>query len=274
MSSSQAPEQSARRPFVTVPYGAAADDTLVASVPGRCPLALSDQRSCAVTRHHARVRKTGPCFPITVARCATHGQAFTLYPPGHRPYGRKSVAPATLQGELVLTPSAEVPAAVPGAVVPGKGSPPARRPAWSQTIFDAAIDAASGAAWSRGGSSESWPAGGSWGTQGRALVLDAQLLGIHPATSERSRERIASALDVPHLTLRDAARDFASARGYRSRGAAVVSVLDRLAPRRSLVDDLSYCGAVAGLWGRPSRWDPGGRVLRCTGVPASGNSAR
>lgn len=257
-----------------VPYGAVADGTLVASVPGRCPLALGDQRSCVVTRHHARARKTGPCFPITVARCATHAQAFTLYPPGHRPYGRKSVAPATVQGELVLAPSVEGPAADPAAVSPGKGAPPARRPAWPQTIFDAAVDAASGAAWSRGSSSGVRAAGGSWGTQGRALVLDAQLLGIHPATSERSRERIASALDVPHLTLRDAARAFASAGGYRSRGAAVVSVLDRLAPRRSLVDDLAYCGAVAGLWGRPSRWDPGGRVLRGAGVPASGNSAR
>jgi hypothetical protein len=250
---------------VTAPYRVAEDGTLVAAVPERCPFAREDPQACIVTRHHARARKTGPAFPLVVARCARHGRAFTLYPHGHRPYGRKAVAPATLQGDLVLTAPADMP--------PPQAPPSPLRPAWGRTIFDAALDAVTGTAWPREVPSEVLPADDYWNTQRRALVTAARLLGIHPETSDRAREQIAFALDVPHLALRDAARDFTSAGGYRSRGAAIVSVLDRLAPRRSLVDDLSYCGAVAGLWGRPSRWDPGGRTLRCAGVPAFGNGA-
>ena len=265
---------SARRPFVTAPYAIVEDGTPVVAVPERCPFAEGDGQPCAVTRHHVRARKTGPCFPIAVARCGTHGRAFTLYPLGHRPYGRKMVVPATLQGELVLAAVPEGPATVPASVTPQQEPPPPRRPAWARTIFDAALDAANGAAWPREVPSESRPADDYWNTQRRSLVDAARLLGIDPDTSDRARERIASALDIPHLTLRDAAHDFASAGGYRSRGAAIVSVLDRLEPRRGIVDDLSYCGAVAGLWGRPSRWDPGGRTLRSAGVPAFGNGAR
>ncbi len=259
MGVSQTGTTSARRPFVTAPYAIVEGGAPVATVPERCPFAVGNGRPCNVTRHHGRVRKTGPCFSLAVARCGTHGRAFTLYPPGHRPYGRKVVAQATLQGELVLAP------------LPG-GLPPPRRPAWEQTVFDAALDAARGTAWPREVPSGSQPADDYWNTQRRALVVGARLLGIHPDTSDRARERIAFALDVPHLRLRDAAQGFASAPGYRSRGAAVVSVLDQLAPRRSLSDGLLNCGAIAGLWGRPSWWDPAGRALRCAGVPASGTS--
>jgi hypothetical protein len=271
VSLSQGLASSARRPFIITPYWAAEDGTLVATIPERCPFAADDPQPCTVRRHHARARKTGPRFAVVVARCTAHDRAFTLYPPGHRPYGRKSVAPATLQGELLLAP---LPAAPADGVAPREEARAPRRPAWGWTVFDAALDAAKGAAWPREIRAEGQAADDYWNTQRRWLVTAARLIGIHVDTPDRDRERIAAALDIPHLTLRDAAHDFASAGGYRSRGAVVVSVLDRLALRRSLADDLSYCGAVAGLWGRPSRWDPGGRTLRCLGVPVLGSGAR
>lgn len=63
----------------------------------RCPQSKATER-CRLSKHHERERKTGPCFPLWVMRCATHRVHFTLYPSGHVPYGRERVAPVTLAG--------------------------------------------------------------------------------------------------------------------------------------------------------------------------------
>jgi len=51
--------------------------------------------------HSTRPRKTGPCVPVTVARCHRHEIYFTVYPPGHVPYGRAAVLPLDLAGHRV-----------------------------------------------------------------------------------------------------------------------------------------------------------------------------
>ena len=64
--------------------------------PCRGPCSSWDERPCRLASDHDRERKTGPCFPIRVMRCRVHGHGFTLYPPGHVPYGRKRLAAAAV----------------------------------------------------------------------------------------------------------------------------------------------------------------------------------
>ena len=49
-----------------------------------------------MTIDYYRERKTGPCVPVAVLKCATHGNGFTLYPCGHVPYGRQTKFSAAL----------------------------------------------------------------------------------------------------------------------------------------------------------------------------------
>lgn len=132
-----------------------------------------------------------------------------------------------------------------------------RRSLWRRTLFVAALDGANQRAWSREGG---LPVGepGRLPTQRRWLEQGGRLLGLDPQVPETTRERVADRLLVPSLTLWVAGRAYASARRSRARGAAIVRVLDQISVRQGLADDLLVCGALTGLWGRPSRWDPGG----------------
>ena len=140
----------ARRPFITAAYRASADGVLRPSMPEQCiEGAAGGGLDCQVRLHHLRPRKTGPEFPLVVAECQTHGVAFTLYPPGHEPYGRVTVAPVDLEGQLLR-----------GA----DGASGDRPVAWEPTIMGAAQDAAEGLAWPRDGA-EPTSAAGSWRTR-------------------------------------------------------------------------------------------------------------
>ncbi len=65
----------------------------------RCPLAAVGG-ICKLERHSFRDRKTGPRFALRILYCATHGRHFTVYPPGHVPYGREAVAPVDERGRF------------------------------------------------------------------------------------------------------------------------------------------------------------------------------
>jgi hypothetical protein len=219
---------------VVVRYVADAQGGLVPAVPLECPSSSEDPRPCAVRLDHYRERKTGPCFPLAVARCRVHGQAFTLYPPGHVPYGRVAVGPVTADGELVRREGAE------------------RAPDWSGTLFGAATDAVAGEAWPREKPSR-------FRTQRRWLERCAAIVGIAVASASQSHvERVARQLGTPTLALVEAGARWSAASGYQSRGAAVSRVLGELRPSEQLGDRVLAAGAIGGLWGRPSRWDPGG----------------
>lgn len=152
-----------------------------------------------------------------------------MYPPRHVPYGRV----ALLAGEQ-------------GTEVPSASSQ-------SATIWQAAYDAAAGSRWPLEGTEP-----GDRRTQGRRLERCATLLGLDVTLSARTEERVASALSMPLLTMREARSAYAAARSWTARGEAALRALGAVERPAGLL----VAGHVAGLWGRPSRWDPGGQVPR------------
>ena len=260
-------EPVARRAFTVTPYAADAAGVMVASMPSSCSRReAGDPRdpACCLRENHRRDRKTGPLFALTVARCGPHRWAFTLYPPGHVPYGRIAIAPVRSDGALIKDASPgertgeEAPVAPLGERT-GEEAPVAP-PSFSDTVFGAAIDAAAGRAWPRAHPAR--PA--HWRTQGRRLVRGAQLVGIAPTTPDdevRHREQMARHLGVPTLLLVEQARQWGKARGYRERGAAIALVIAEMEASRRISDRLMCAGALGRLWGQPSRWYPDTRVL-------------
>ena len=227
------------RPFVITPYVEGADGVLVPKLPAQGPCGELDDQPCQLAFDHRRERKTGPAFPLTVLRCSPHGRrAFTLYPPGHVPYGRQRIAPVAVDGGAVHSES--------GDAVEAFGS----------TAFVAAVDAANGRAWSRDGREPWWPA------QGRWLARLMRWVGVAVDIDDELRARLAATLGVAQLLLRDQARRIAAAPGYRRRGEAVVMVLAALGRDARVYYRLVLAGHEAGLWGRPLRWDADAARLR------------
>lgn len=222
-------------------------------LPARC-LDASPGETCRLRIAFFRERKTGPMFPLAVLQCAVHRKASTLYPPGHFPYGRATIVPVDPQGEILVLRS--------------DSSPCSSAPAWETTIFGAAVDAAQGSLWPKAvdpGRAASSPApqdSRRRTTQGRHLDLAADLLGVGAALDDVSREAIARTLTIPCLELRQAAAEFESVVEYRDQARVLVRVLALLHPVRGLIDQVLEAGRIAGLWGQPRRWDPGGREIR------------
>lgn len=216
------------------PYERDESGRLEAPLPERCP--LGDEGSdCRVGLRGHRSRKTGPRIALTVARCHRHGISFTVYPPGYVPYGRVAVTAMDLEGRRVE--------AEPGAPVAVAG-----------TVWEAVADAAAGRRWLETGGTP-----GSRRTQGRRLGLCAWLFGLLSET--RVRERIATVLTIPALTLHEAAQSHSGLERWRDRAKLVLHLFGRWLTGGP-PDVLLAAGYVTGLWGRPSRWDPGGRRLR------------
>lgn len=205
------------------------------ALPDVGPCTRLDGPACCISLNHIRPRSTGPCFPVSVVRCATHGVAFTLYPPGHVPYGRKAI----------------------GSTAPAEGMTGAGT--FVGTMFDASLDAAQGHPWSREspGGSDKW-----WGTQGQHLQVATHLCGVAPEINKTLREMLASALKVRTLLLLEGSADVAAKPGYRSRGRAVGAVLEQLPSGPCAIERLSVAGHLIGYWGTPYVWDPGISRLR------------
>ena len=233
-------------PYVIAAYFADEYGQLTPNLPDVGPCGVGHEDACRLGVHHRRERKTGPCFPLTVMQCRAHGRAFTLYPPGHVPYGRRAVVPVSFDGGRVDADEGQVP--------------------YHATVFDAALDAAGGQPWHRdeptgkyrGGGSDRW-----WSTQGRRLLRLARLTGVAPDLGPRQRAQISDVLVVALLLLLEHARLILEAPGYRTRGAAITAVmaaLPRTTPR--VAERLAKAGHVAGLWGWPYRWEASEGRLR------------
>ena len=178
-------------------------------------------------------------------RCREHGRRFTLYPPGHVPYGRRAVAPVAVDGSLVRSEDGELD--------------------FSGTAFEAAIDAAEAQPWARsdptgrycGGGTDRW-----WSTQGRHLKRLTRWVGVAPDLSRQLRELIAEVLLVALLLLEEQMQRVLACPGYRTRGTAVVAVLREAKQVPDVADRLVAAGYIAGLWGCPHRWEADRGQLR------------
>ena len=230
-------------PFATTNYQADQDGTLRAVLPSRCVYATGEQ-TCAIFVDHYRERKTGPRYPLAVVGCGVHGgRRYTLYPPGHYPYGRVAVVPYSAGGDVLLDATG-------------------KRPQWQVTLFGAAQDAKQG---------KLWPAEQHWWQasstpcrriQGRRLELAGRLTGVSPELDQRQREQIATRLGVATMTVLAEAQRWG--RSWQRRGAAIMAVLLALAVSATLGDRMAAAGAVSDLWGPPrprlvARWEQTGK---------------
>ena len=227
------PQTQERPPFAMTTYKADKDGVLLPELPSRCVFATEAQ-TCSIFVDHYRFRKTGPCFPLAVVGCSVHPQRrYTLYPPGHFPYGRMPMAPYSPSGELLVDDTTG-------------------QPHWETTIFAAAVDAATGKRWS---SDSLWNDPRRRRTQGSRLQLTGRLLGVHPQLDDRMRERIATRLAVATMTLFTGAMAWAG--NWKMRGAGILAVLSAIFIQVSLLDRMASAGAVSELWAKrhPQRWD-------------------
>jgi hypothetical protein len=222
-------------------------------MPTACPRESDGGEACCVTFDYHRPRKTGPCIPVAVLECSTHRRHFTLYPCGHVPYGREAVAPVGLDGRALSAASAGPATA--------EGEEPC--PPWGQTRFSAVLDAAQGKAWPRDSP------GPCWTTQLQRLDELAALLGLEPTPSAALGEKLALLLDVPRLSLLDAAKGLARAVGFEARGVILVATLERASKGRRILDRVLACGALSGLWRPVHLWRTPGQP-QCTVFPGRG----
>jgi hypothetical protein len=247
----------ARRPFIVTPYCLDGHGVRVPEMPLKCVGATAgldgDGGGCRVRIHHWRQRKTGPGFPVVVAECRPHLLVFTLYPPGHVPYGRVAIAPVDPEGRVLHESAGDDALEAAGSVEDDGDCAPL---AWGSTLFRAAQDAAQGVAWPRVSSGAE-----GWRTQGRWIALGATILGL---TSPAAEGSIATGLlGVSALTQRGATAAYAAASGYRSRGQAVTRPLVDLEQAGVFVLDwLLGAGFVTTRWGAPRRLDSRSGQLR------------
>jgi len=262
----------ARRPFVVTSYSLSAGVAFVPELPREClqhaqgwaPGSSGSGPPCDIRVHHRRSRKTGPGFPLFVVECRTHGVTFTVYPPGHVPYGRVAVAPVDAEGHLIHASGETATAPTSAAAGPepsgsdlDAGPDSAPRPlGWGVSLFGAAEDAALALPWARArcGGTESWR------TQRRRIALAAALLGL--AGGDGPPPHDAGLLGVPALTRLESTAAYARAGGYQARGDAVMRSLRELERSGACTLELLLAaGCHAGAWGAPWRWDPLGRRL-------------
>ncbi len=228
---------------MVAPYLPDSKGRLIAKRPSVGPCSERDGQPCRLSLDHERPRKTGPRFALAVLRCRTHAIAFTVYPPGHVPYGRVALAPVAPDGSALITAHSG-----------------AER--FEPTSFAAALDAADHRAWPQ--AAEDGHVIARFPTQMRRLVRACRLLGVEPALEAESRQCLGSILGVAGQHLHDGVVRIQQQPGYHSRGEAVVGVLDGLRGAGiSLFDRLAACGAQAGLWPVPRRWDPACGCLLC-----------
>lgn len=242
------------RDFIVTPYYADGGDRMVPQMPSEGPCRGQDGEPCRLCVDHIRERKTGPEYGLTVVRCKTHKTGFTLYPPGHVPYGQQAILQVGPDGSLLHDEQGQAPES--------KAGQP-----FEATCFQAALDAACGKYWNPQNPQRGFPGPDRWwGTQRRQLDKAVRWFGLDPCSKGQIRELICSALAVDQLVVEIGARAVANSSGYRVRGEAVVDVLEAV-DQQCILERLLLSGHIAGLWGRPLRWDGNARVLRSPVFP-------
>ena len=236
MSVSRRPAPRASRPFVTTPYKVV-DGQLRPVLPARGPC-WSEAAPCRTRIQHLRRRKTGiPWGFVAVAICVTHGLSFTLYPPGHVPYGREPWVALGPDGSDLDS---------------GTG---ANKGPTSSGYFGAANDAADGSRWPV--DSAPSPPDAVRTTQRRRVAKAAALLGLEGDLS-LGPETVADVTGLPAGELLEALGRLAITRDLVRRGREIRDVLAHVAGRagRALMDRFAVLGHLVGEWGPPYRWRP------------------
>lgn len=195
---------------------------------GPCQLGLKAWRS----------RKTGPTPRLAVIYCKTHKVNFTIYPPGHVPYGRVSLVELSLSGIPI-----------------DKG----RDPPFSHTYFDAALDAAAGIAWPK--STEEGSMQPRFLTQCRHLERCCLLFGLNK-DEPKWREGVAEQLGIGGLLLEET-RHILLTGGYRASGTAVCQILREIRETEATFQRLATCGDYPKFWPQIKRWDK--NTYHCSG---------
>ena len=222
-------QSTAHDPFLVVPYRCDSDGWIKAHLPTQCPHRQPDDPPCMVIRKGHRVRKTGPGFRFCIFRCRRHNKKFTAYPPGYAPFLRKPLVSLAVNG-LGLSRDE------PGSVL-------------SNTIFQAALDAAQGKTWPKGVVT---PTEQCFMTQTRRLRRIARLLGISPHMGTRERERVVvGCLEIPVLAAHEAHQSLEKNHGYQSLGRNMRRVLCELASGFRVYERMLESGYLNGFWGRP-----------------------
>ncbi len=204
----------------------------------RCPYAVGGEL-CTIEGHSFRDRKTGPQIPLLVLYCGQHKVHFTLYPPGHVPYGRSSLAAVDLGGKAVERLEPE-----PGLSCVSR----------QEVLFEAAVDAARGHCW------ESEPIEDlgrpRYPTQRRRIARCSRLLGLAEELEEPIVEQIRDYLGISGIDHEQGRFRFQSAKSLTSRGAAIADVCQQSVGDESLVPRLLATGHLSDLWGHPWLFDP------------------
>lgn len=214
----------------------------MAKRPKVCPGSEPQGLPCRIYLNHTRDRITGPCFPLEILRCRTHKVVFTLYPPGHVPYGRVPLVSVSPDGSPL-----------------GEGDSGAGQ--FEGTLFQAALDAAEGVAWP--GESLEGYAVPRFPTQQRRLASGCLLTGVAPVLSADLRTQMTALLGVSGQLVQEGTCQIeACPASYRTQGQAIVQILDVFSRGQSEFDRLATCGYWVGLWPEPHRWYPQSACLR------------
>lgn len=273
-----------RAPFVTTPY-VVAGSRFEAVVPEQCPYRRAGG-ACVVALDYCRLRKAGPPWGwVGVMRCSVHGRAFTAYPPGHVPYGQvQAVRLAPDGGPLAETKDGGGAHLLGAALDAGVAEP---RLAVVDEAKGQKTFAAEGPVpdddskpkarlWPRLG--EDGHSGPTRSTQARRIHRAAELLGL-VAGQGLEPAAVASLTGLPCGALVEWKARLSAARGLLARAQVVAAACRELVsePSLGLMDRLAALGYLAGLWGRPYRWQPDrGRLaaLRASFWPRSSTGTR
>lgn len=231
----------ASRPFVTTPHDASPEAGLFSVVPERGPC-WDGAIPCRIRRHHRRRRKTGPPWGwVDVASCAVHRVAFTIYPPGHVPYGRVALVDLAPDGSEHRSD------------VTRAGTAAEAEAEATAVLFAAANDARDGRRWPRDDAPD--PPGAVRSSQRRRVARAATLFGLVTGKPPEASTS-AAVTELPEGRLVEFAAKLSTSRSLVEWGKTVARVLGDLVKRagRALMDRLAVLGHVAGFWGRPYRW--------------------
>jgi hypothetical protein len=229
------PKQVGNRIFVITPYDTNNRGRLSATVPDSCPVGYENREPCQISINHHRDRQTGPCFPLAVVYCKIHDVYFTLYPPGHYPYGRQPlVEQITVNSEIVEISTSADDLDLPDRLVFFRGS-----------LFDAALDADLFHAWPKEGCQGSLQP--RFNTQLRLLDRAAKLLGISLTSGSRQRELITEVLDLPGQLVSQCSDRLSHQSTFKKQGQSICRLL-RTLKNHCLFERFVQTGSIAGLW--------------------------